>query len=404
MEKLYNNRFFKALNIYNDLQLKLFSKSSGVSIEKLKYYNEQGIFPFVNDLKGILNASGLTEFKFRIRVGILDNFILDILQQHTEEIANIANEAILEKQEVSDCKLAFKTAYGSLFQGDCLSLMDKMEKESVDLIFADPPFNLAKIYESGINDKIIDEQYLRWTESWVFKCIHLLKEGGSIFIWNLPKWNTHISGILNKYLSFKHWIAVDIKYRMPIKNRLYPSHYGLLYYTKGEKANVFNEQRLPLEVCRHCGGDIRDYGGYKDKLNQNGINLTDVWYDIPPVRHDKYKTRTSNELSMKLLERIIALASNESDLVFDPFGGSGTTYIVSEILKRRWVGIEIGEVESIKRRFDDLEFQRKCIKDIQDNKNVLFTSQTRRLRIKNGHWLPETLKSKQEKQESLFFG
>jgi site-specific DNA-methyltransferase (adenine-specific) len=166
----------------------------------------------------------------------------------------------------------------------------------------------------------------------------------------------------------------------------------LLYYSKGEKASVFNEQRLPLEVCRHCGGDIRDYGGYKDKLNQDGINLTDVWYDIPPVRHSKYKTRESNELSMKLLERIISLASREGDLVFDPFGGSGTTYIVSEILRRRWIGIEIGETDSIIKRFQDIEFQRECIRDIQKNKNTLFTSQTRRTRIKNGHWLPETLK------------
>jgi site-specific DNA-methyltransferase (adenine-specific) len=62
---------------------------------------------------------------------------------------------------------------------------------------------------------------------------------------------------------------------------------------KGEKPKTFNEQRLPLENCRHCGGDIRDYGGYKDKLNLKGINLTDVWYDIPPVRHSKYKNRNS---------------------------------------------------------------------------------------------------------------
>lgn len=404
MKKLYTNRFFQALNIQNDLQLKLFSKSSKVSVEKLKYYNEQGIFPFVKDLEGILKASGLTEFEFRIRMGIFNYGILDKLLKHSTEIMNIVNNEVPEKQPDSNHKFAFETEYGRLYQGDCLSLMDEMKQESVDLIFADPPFNLDKIYESGINDKMKDEEYLRWTESWVLKCIGLLKEGGSIFIWNLPKWNTYISEILNQYLSFKHWIAVDIKYRMPIKNRLYPSHYGLLYYTKGERANTFNEQRLPLEVCRHCGGDIRDYGGYKDKLNENGINLTDVWYDIPPVRHDKYKTRTSNELSIKLLERIISLASNEGDLVFDPFGGSGTTYIVSEILKRRWIGIEIGEVESIKRRFEDHEFHRKCIKDIQENKNVLFTRQTRRIRIKNGHWLPETLKSRPEDQGSLFFG
>lgn len=127
----------------------------------------------------------------------------------------------------------------------------------------------------------------------------------------MPHWNSYIAGILNQYLTFRHWIAVDIKYSLPIKNKLYPSHYSLLYYIKGEKPRVFNEQRLPLKHCRYCGGDIHDYGGYKDKLNINGINLTDVWYDIPPVRHSKYKTRDGNELSLKLLERVISIASQK---------------------------------------------------------------------------------------------
>ena len=148
---------------------------------------------------------------------------------------------------------------------------------------------------------------------------------------------------------------MDIKYSFLIKNRLYPSHYSLLYYIKGAKPKVFHKQRIPLAVYRHCGGDIHDYGGYKNKLNVNGINLTDVWYDIPPVRHSKYKNRNSNELSLKLLERVISMASNEGDLVFDPFGGSGTTYIVAEILKRKWIGIEIGDVSAIRKRFEDID-------------------------------------------------
>lgn len=200
---------------------------------------------------------------------------------------------------------------------------------------------------------------------------------------------------------FRHWIAVDIKYRLPIKNRLYPSHYGLLYYTKGEKPTKFNEQRLPLEICRHCSGDIHDYGGYKDKLNPKGINLSDVWRDIPPVRHSKYKTRDSNELSMKLMERIISLASDEGDVVFDPFGGSGTTYIVAEILKRRWIGSEIGPIDTIIERFNDIVFQREYIEKIQANKNKLFTEEMKKSRIKKGHWLPETLKDYKKRDHEI---
>ena len=67
------------------------------------------------------------------------------------------------------------------------------------------------------------------------------------------------------------------------------------------------------------------------KMNPDGINITDVWLDIPPVRHKKYKKRNgSNELSIKLMDRIIEMASDEGDIVFDPFGGSGTIYAIAE--------------------------------------------------------------------------
>lgn len=149
-----------------------------------------------------------------------------------------------------------------------------------------------------------------------------------------------------------------------------------------------------MEICRHCGGDIKDYGGYKNKLNKNGLNLSDVWHDLSPVRHGKYKSRESNELPIKLLERVISMASNEGDLIFDPFGGSGTTFIVSEILKRRWIGCEIGPVDSIIKRFDDVDLHKKQISEIQKKKNVLFTEEMRNIRSKNEHWLPETINGK----------
>lgn len=385
------NDLFKGLSIEDEKQLFTFSRKAQLSIEKLKYYNDNTIFPSGNDLIRILDTSGITELELKLMMGILDGPTLEVLKANSRNVARsiyISNEKTVSENH----SLAFKTDLGQMFKGDCVSLMSQMDRESVDLIFADPPFNLNKNYESGMNDKVETEEYLKWTEQWVKGCIDLLKYGGSMFVWNIPKWNTHIAGILNRYLTFKNWIAVDIKYRLPIKNRLYPSHYSLLYYTKGEKANVFNEQRLPLESCRHCGGDIRDYGGYKDKLNISGINLTDVWYDIPPVRHSKYKTRESNELSLKLLERIISLASKEGDLIFDPFGGSGTTYIVAEILNRLWIGVELGDIDLIEQRFKDIESHCEYIEKIRCNKNRLITEGMRKLRLKNGHWLPETLK------------
>lgn len=69
------------------------------------------------------------------------------------------------------------------------------------------------------------------------------------------------------------------------------------------------------------------------KLNPEGLNLTDVWADIPPVRHRTTKTRAANELSIKLLRRVLEISSEPGDVVLDPFGG-GTTYAAAEEMGR----------------------------------------------------------------------
>jgi site-specific DNA-methyltransferase (adenine-specific) len=291
--------------------------------------------------------------------------------------------------------LVFESTMGKLYQGDCLALMPHVEGDSADLIFADPPFNLKKLYPSHIDDNLKSEQYVGWCEKWIDECIRILKPGGSFFIWNLPKWNTYLAGYLNSRLTFRHWISVDIKYSLPIKGRLYPSHYSLLYYCKGKKANAFHPDRLPMDICPHCLGDLKDYGGYKDKMNPDGINLTDVWLDIPPVRHKKYKKRNgSNELSVKLMDRIIEMASDEGDLVFDPFGGSGTTYAVAEIKKRKWLGIEIGPANDIINRFENIQEDADYIAKLRENINCLITKEALKRRIENGWWTPASVRKK----------
>ena len=243
-------------------------------------------------------------------------------------------------------KPIFETDLGRLYQGDCVEVLSAI-KEPVDLVFADPPFNLGKHYGNGLSDSLASEQYLRWCERWIAACIQLLSPGGAFFLFNLPRWNVELGHCLGRAgLQFRHWIAIDIKYSLPIPGRLYPSHYSLLYYTKG-KARVFDRPRVPVPTCRHCGGDIKDYGGHRSKLNPAGLNLTDVWADIPPVRHQSTKRRAANELSPKLLRRVLSIASSPGDLVLDPFGGSGTTYIAAEEMRRRWLGVEVGDCEPI---------------------------------------------------------
>jgi site-specific DNA-methyltransferase (adenine-specific) len=242
------------------------------------------------------------------------------------------------------------TEHGVLYRGDCLDLLPALTDASVDLWFADPPFNLAKDYGDGVGDRLPDAEYIAWMRAWLLEAVRLLRPGGSLFVYNLPRWNIEAGHVLNQAgLLFRHWIAIDIKLSLPIAGRLYPAHYSLLYYSRGRPAR-FSRPRIPVPVCRHCGGDIRDYGGHRDKLHPEGLNLSDVWSDIPPVRHRTTKRRSANELSEKLLERVLRIASEPGDLVLDPFGGSGTTYAVAERMHRHWIGMELGDCDPIVRR------------------------------------------------------
>lgn len=254
-----------------------------------------------------------------------------------------------------------------------MDLLNTLEQESVDLAFADPPFNLGKQYSSNIDDAKTNHEYLKWCQTWLDGMVRSLKPGGSLFLWNLPKWNLPLGAFLNERLTFRNWITVDIKYSLPISGRLYPSHYSLLYFVKGNKPAIFHPDRLPIACCRHCGGELRDYGGYKDKMNPSGINLSDVWTDIPPVRHAKYKKRVANALPLKLMDRILSMSSDPGSLVLDPFGGSGTTYIAAELTRRHWIGSEL-DCSTIRERFAALETDREHLSQIHSGKNTLFTS------------------------------
>lgn len=390
-KNLHINRLFKELNIHNKEDLKNISNQLNIKPLELEYYNNKMIFPSGKALESILKFKNYSELELKLRLGVVDNKLIEWISKNPEVIVN--NYDLEDNSDRINNKLQenFSTKYGKLYKGDCLEIMKGMADNSVDLIFADPPFNLKKEYESGINDYISEQNYIEWTEKWILECLRILSPGGAIFIYNIPYWNTYTSNILNKYANFRHWISISMKGLTPVARKLQPEHYSLLYYIKGERPKVFNKQRIPMQTCRHCGGEIRDYGGKKKSLDPCGLSISDIFMDINPVRHRKYKNRDANELPVKLLHRIISLASNEGDIVFDPFGGSGTTYVVAEYLKRNWIGIEIGSLEDIIDRFNDKATDLSLLQDITKKSNVLFTDNQVKLRQKNGFWCYEKL-------------
>jgi site-specific DNA-methyltransferase (adenine-specific) len=242
---------------------------------------------------------------------------------------------------------AFTTKRGALFAADCVELLFHLGDESIDTVFADPPFNLGKDYGEGFSDRFSKTEYLEWCRLWIDECARVLKPGGAFFLYAMPEHAYKFANFMERTLTFRHWIALTMKGTFPRGKRLYPAHYALLYFTKGQP-KTFNRVRLPISVCRHCGKDIKDYGGHRKYLNPAGLNLTDFWEDTSPNRHRKSKFRAGiNELKLMIPERAVLISTNPGEIVFDPFGGGGTTYQAAEKHDRLWLGCEISTATAI---------------------------------------------------------
>ncbi len=229
----------------------------------------------------------------------------------------------------------------NISQGDCLDLLKKIPDDSVQMTFADPPFNLGKKYNS-YKDTLKLQEYLNWCEIWISEMVRVTKPEGTIFLHNIPKWLTFFTTYLNKFSYFKHWISWDAP-TAPMGKSLQPSHYGILFYTKSVKGSKIYEIRHPHKRDRKTGYLLKDYGGKKELLHPFGPLVSDVWTDIHRIRHSKFRDEHPCQLPVHLLERIILMSTDEGDIVLDPFMGTGTTAIAAKRLGRNYIGLELDE-------------------------------------------------------------
>lgn len=223
-----------------------------------------------------------------------------------------------------------KRLHGSIWHGDALAFLRSLKTQSANVVFLDPPFNLGKDYgvEELSHDKRDGADYTTWFEEILTECIRVMAPGAALYLYHLPNWGIQFGGYLSRYLTFRHWIAISMKNGFVRGRRLYPAHYALLYFTKGSQG-VFKRPKLAPVKCRHCGDLIKDYGGYRSIIERKGINLSDVWDDLSPVRHRGRKHRKGNELPPKLLERVISISGRKGSLYVDPFAGTGTGVAVA---------------------------------------------------------------------------
>ena len=226
-----------------------------------------------------------------------------------------------------------------IIHGDCIEVMQQIPSDSVDVTFADPPFNLKKKYGTYKDEKGTDD-YLNWCKQWILEMVRITKPSGSIFLHNIPKWLTYYSGFLNEVADFRHWIAWDAP-TAPMGKTLQPSHYGILFYAKNQRENKFYEIRYPHKRCRKCGYLLKDYGGKKKILHPFGPLVPDVWSDIHRIRHNKHRDPHPCQLPVHLLERLLLMSTDEGDVILDPFMGTGTTAVAAARLGRNVIGIDL---------------------------------------------------------------
>jgi site-specific DNA-methyltransferase (adenine-specific) len=222
----------------------------------------------------------------------------------------------------------------TILVGDCCEVLSLLPSESVDLIVADPPYNIGVDYGEGRSADRRDD-YWSWCSKWIWLCGRVLKPHGSIWI---------ISGQ-------EHGAEIDISLQlqqMTIRNRItWHETFGVychrkfgrtsrpIYYAvKDAKRFTFNREAVLVPSARQTK--------YRDRRAASGGKIMgDVWQvsRVCGTFHERIDG-VPTQLPMSLVERIVGVSSNPGDVVLDPFAGSGTVPLVARQMGRRFIGIE----------------------------------------------------------------
>ena len=259
-----------------------------------------------------------------------------------------------KRREAPNRRRIPETLLNRAHRGKCLDILKRIPSQSVDLAFADPPFNLTKAY-NGYADGREAGDYLGWCKRWLVEYVRVLKPGGALFLLNLPKWSAHLAEFLarERDIYLQNWIVWN---SLPEpKGVLMPAHYSLLYFTRGKAAARFNycsmeEGWQPFDdavfppdrpdVCKRRACIRRRRASASTWRGE----LTDVWHDIARDRRAGRRAALTKAhpcpTPEALIDRIIRLATGPGDIVLDAFAGVGTTELVARRLDRQFICIE----------------------------------------------------------------
>jgi DNA modification methylase len=234
-----------------------------------------------------------------------------------------------------------------LVNGDCLDTLRSLPDNSVDFCFADPPYNIEKIYDHW-NDALESIEYFSWCDKWLSELARVLKPGRTLAVVNIPLWAVRHYQHLCSLLRFQNWIAWDAL-SFPVR-MIMPAHYSVLCFSKGQprplpgldraKLSRMEEEALaPLEEF-YCLRASCVAWRRKNGLSDIG-NISDVWYDIHRLKHNSRRVDHPCQLPPMLMRRLFALFTEPEEMILDCFNGAGTSTLAAQQMNRRYIGIEL---------------------------------------------------------------
>jgi site-specific DNA-methyltransferase (adenine-specific) len=243
--------------------------------------------------------------------------------------------------------------------------LEDLPAGSVDLAFADPPFNIGYEYDV-YHDKRAKADYLAWTDRWLAAVRRVLRPTGSFYVAIGDEFAAEIKVRLDGLgLEMRNWIVWHYTFGVHCKKKFTRSHAHIFYYVADAKAYTFNADTVRVPSARqttYADRRANPLGRMPDdtwvlRPQEDGRMFQpgeDTWYVSRVCGTFKERTGHPCQMPEALLERIIRVSSNPGDLVLDPFAGSGTTLAVAKKLGRRYLGIELSEeyAVGVRRRLD----------------------------------------------------
>ena len=237
----------------------------------------------------------------------------------------------------------FENGNHKIFWGDAVKVLEnQIADNSIDLIFADPPYNIGKSFNGYKEKWSSDEEYLKWCYKWLDLCVKKLKPSGSFYVMTatqfMPFFDIYLQtklNILSRIVWFYDSSGVQAK-------KYYGSLYEpILYCVKDTENYTFNANDILIEAKTGAKRKLIDYRKNPPQVYNSEKIPGNVW-EYPRVRYrmDEYENHPTQK-PIALLERIIKASSNENDVVLDPFSGTFTTSFVAKQLNRKSIGIEL---------------------------------------------------------------